>query len=100
MMLDEAQPGNGRTGQYFCYQHYGFLPDVVTTAKGLANGVPIGACLTSGKAVNIFQPGNHGSTYGGNPLACAAGLAVVNTIIDENLDRKSTRLNSSHVRTP
>ena len=85
MMLDEVQTGNGRTGQYFCYQHYGFLPDVVTTAKGLANGVPIGACLTSGKAVNIFQPGNHGSTYGGNPLACAAGLAVVNTIIDENL---------------
>lgn len=85
MMLDEVQTGNGRTGQYFCYQHYGLLPDVVTTAKGLANGVPIGACLTSGKAVNIFQPGNHGSTYGGNPLACAAGLAVVNTIIDENL---------------
>lgn len=85
MMLDEVQTGNGRTGQYFCYQHYGFHPDVVTTAKGLANGVPIGACLTRGKAAEIFKPGNHGSTYGGNPLACAAGLAVVNTIVKEDL---------------
>lgn len=85
MMLDEVQTGNGRTGEYFCYQHYGFRPDVVTTAKGLANGVPIGACLTHGPATDIFKPGNHGSTYGGNPLACAAGLAVVNNIVQESL---------------
>lgn len=85
MMLDEVQTGNGRTGKYFCYQHFDFHPDVVTTAKGLANGVPIGACLTHGKATGIFKPGNHGSTYGGNPLACAAGLAVVNTIVQEDL---------------
>lgn len=85
MILDEVQTGNGRTGKYFCYQHYDFLPDIVTTAKGLGNGVPIGACLTRGKAATIFGHGNHGSTFGGNPLACAAGLAVVNTIVQENL---------------
>lgn len=85
MMLDEVQTGNGRTGTYFCYQHFGFRPDVVTTAKGLGNGVPIGACLAQGKAAQILQPGNHGSTYGGNPLACAAALAVVETIEQENL---------------
>lgn len=85
MILDEVQTGNGRTGKFFCYQHFGFLPDVVTTAKGLGNGVPIGACLSRGKAANIFGHGNHGSTFGGNPLACAAGLAVVNTIEQENL---------------
>lgn len=85
MMLDEVQTGNGRTGRYFCFQHYGFMPDVVTTAKGLGNGVPIGACLARGIAAETLQPGNHGSTYGGNPLACAAGLAVVETIEQENL---------------
>lgn len=85
MLLDEIQTGNGRTGSYFCYQQLGFLPDVVTTAKGLGNGVPIGACLARGAAAEILQPGNHGSTYGGNPLACAAGVAVVNTIVNEKL---------------
>ncbi|MFY9179804.1 MAG: aspartate aminotransferase family protein [Venatoribacter sp.] len=85
MMLDEVQTGNGRTGRYFCYQNFDFLPDVVTTAKGLGNGVPIGACLSRGVAAEVLQPGNHGSTYGGNPLACAAALAVVNTIVDEDL---------------
>lgn len=85
MMLDEVQTGNGRTGTFFCYQQHGFLPDVVTTAKGLGNGVPIGACLTRGKAAAIFQHGHHGSTFGGNPLACAAALAVVTTINKENL---------------
>ena len=85
MLLDEIQTGNGRTGSYFCYQQFGFLPDVVTTAKGLGNGVPIGACLARGAAAEILQPGNHGSTYGGNPLACAAGVAVVNTIVNEKL---------------
>lgn len=85
MMLDEVQTGNGRTGSYFCYQNFDILPDVVTTAKGLGNGVPIGACLSQGLAAQVFQPGNHGSTYGGNPLACAAALAVVQTIVNENL---------------
>lgn len=85
MMLDEVQTGNGRTGRYFCYQNFNFLPDVVTTAKGLGNGVPIGACLSRGVAADVFKPGNHGSTYGGNPLACAAGLAVVETIVNEDL---------------
>ncbi len=85
LMLDEVQTGNGRTGTFFAYQQEGVLPDVVTTAKGLANGVPIGACLAQGAAAELFQPGNHGSTFGGNPLACAAGLAVVNTIANEQL---------------
>lgn len=85
MILDEVQTGNGRTGTYFCYQHFGFYPDVVSTAKGLGNGVPIGACLARGTAATILKPGNHGSTYGGNPLACAAALAVVNTIEQEKL---------------
>jgi acetylornithine aminotransferase len=85
MMLDEIQTGNARTGHYFNYQHYDFLPDVVTTAKGLANGVPIGACLAGEKAAELMQPGSHGSTFGGNPLACAAGLATVDTILKEKL---------------
>lgn len=85
LMLDEVQTGNGRTGRYFAYQHSGILPDVVTTAKGLANGVPIGACLAHGKAAEVFGPGNHGSTYGGNPLACATAHAVVKTIQQQNL---------------
>lgn len=85
MMLDEVQTGNGRTGRYFAYQHNNILPDVVTTAKGLGNGLPIGACLAHGKAATVFGPGNHGSTYGGNPLVCAAALAVVNTINQQQL---------------
>lgn len=85
LMLDEVQTGNGRTGKYFAYQHHDWLPDVVTTAKGLANGVPIGACLVANKAAHLFGPGNHGSTFGGNPLACAAALATVNTIVDDNI---------------
>ena len=85
MMLDEVQTGNGRTGHYFAYQHEAIMPDVVTTAKGLGNGVPIGACLAHGAAADVFAPGNHGSTFGGNPLACAAALAVVDTIDREKL---------------
>jgi acetylornithine/N-succinyldiaminopimelate aminotransferase len=85
LMLDEIQTGNGRTGTYFAYQHNGILPDVVTTAKGLGNGVPIGACIASGKASAVLQQGNHGSTFGGNPLACSAGVAVIETLIAEKL---------------
>ena len=80
LMLDEVQTGNGRTGKYFAYQHYGILPDVVTTAKGLANGVPIGACLARGVAAELLGPGTHGSTFGGNQLACAAAHAVLDAI--------------------
>ena len=82
LMLDEVQTGNGRTGHYYAFQAYDFLPDVLTTAKGLGNGMPIGACLAKGKAASILQPGNHGSTYGGNPVACAAVSAVLNFLKD------------------
>lgn len=77
LIIDEVQSGNARTGQYFCYQHSGILPDLVTTAKGLGNGVPIGVCMARGAAAHLFKPGNHGSTFGGNPLSCAAANAVL-----------------------
>ena len=77
LMFDEVQSGNGRTGKYFYYQHSSVQPDVVTTAKGLGNGMPIGACLAHGAAAELMQPGNHGSTFGGNPLACSVALKVV-----------------------
>lgn len=83
LMLDEVQTGNGRTGHYFAAQGIGLAADVITTAKGLGNGLPIGACLARGPAAEVFGPGNHGSTYGGNPLACAAASAVVETITAE-----------------
>ena len=92
LMLDEVQTGNGRTGEYFCYQHSDIVPDVVTTSKGLGNGVPIGAILASGKAAGLMQPGNHGSTFGGNPLSCAAALAAVNEIVDGGLDKRAAAL--------
>ncbi len=85
MMLDEVQTGNGRTGTYFNFQQHGIIPDVLTTAKGLGNGVPIGACIAKGKAAHVLQPGNHGSTYGGNPLACAAAVAVIDSIEKEDI---------------
>jgi len=91
MMLDEIQTGMGRTGKPFAFQHHDLLPDVVTLAKALGNGMPIGACLARGQAAELFGPGNHGSTFGGNPLACAAGLAVVETMKAEKLwDRAAT----------
>ena len=90
LMLDEVQCGNGRAGHYFACQGMGVVPDVVTTAKGLGNGVPIGACLAHGAAATVFKAGHHGSTYGGNPLACAAGLAVVNTVVNEGLAERAT----------
>lgn len=92
LILDEIQTGNGRTGKLFAYQHNGILPDVVTTAKGLGNGVPIGACLASGKAADILQPGNHGSTFGGNPLACNAALATVNTLLADDFMKNAGAL--------
>jgi acetylornithine/N-succinyldiaminopimelate aminotransferase len=85
LMLDEVQSGVGRTGKWFAYQHSGVKPDVMTLAKGLASGVPIGACLAAGPAAGVFKPGNHGSTFGGNPLACAAALATLDIIEQEKL---------------
>ncbi|MEK8019721.1 MAG: acetylornithine transaminase, partial [Candidatus Parabeggiatoa sp.] len=84
-MLDEIQTGMGRTGQWCAYQHTDIMPDVLTLAKGLGNGVPIGACLARGKAAQVFQAGNHGSTFGGNPLVCRVARAVIETIEQENL---------------
>lgn len=85
LMLDEIQTGMGRTGKWFAFQHESFLPDVMTLAKGLGNGVPIGACLARGKAARLFTPGSHGSTFGGNPLACRVGCTVVDIIEQQGL---------------
>jgi acetylornithine aminotransferase len=85
LMLDEIQCGLGRTGKWFFYQHAGFYPDVVTLAKGLAGGVPIGACLARGAAAEVFKQGNHGSTFGGNPFACAAALTTLEVIEQDQL---------------
>ncbi|MDU9024172.1 aspartate aminotransferase family protein [Pseudomonas corrugata] len=85
LMLDEIQTGIGRTGHWFAFQHEGIVPDVMTLAKGLGNGVPIGACLARGKAAELFTPGSHGSTFGGNPLACRVGCTVLDIIEEQDL---------------
>ena len=85
LMLDEVQSGVGRTGKWFAFQHSGVKPDVMTLAKGLASGVPIGACIAAGPAAGVFRPGNHGSTFGGNPLACAAALVTLDIIEQDDL---------------
>jgi acetylornithine/N-succinyldiaminopimelate aminotransferase len=85
LVLDEVQTGVGRTGEWFAYQHDGVLPDVVTVAKGLGGGFPIGACLGFGPAADLLGPGSHGSTFGGNPVASAAGLAVLDTVDRDGL---------------
>jgi acetylornithine/N-succinyldiaminopimelate aminotransferase len=82
---DEVQCGLGRTGKWFVYQHAGFQPDVVALAKGLASGVPVGACVVGGRAKGVFKPGNHGSTFGGNPLAMTAVVTTIDTIKEEGL---------------
>lgn len=102
LMLDEIQTGMGRSGKWFAFQHDNFLPDVMTLAKALGNGVPIGACLAHGQAADVLQAGNHGSTYGGNPLACRAALATINTIENDKLLSRVTQLGdriSSAIRT-
>lgn len=91
LILDEIQTGNGRTGKLFSCMHYTIQPDVLTTAKGLGNGVPIGACLMSKRATNLFKPGNHGSTFGGNPLACATALTVLEVIERDNVCEKVSK---------
>ncbi len=85
LMLDEVQCGMARSGKWFAFQHGSAVPDVMTLAKGLGSGVPIGACLARGSAAEIFKAGNHGSTFGGNPLACSAALATISAIEKENL---------------
>ncbi|MDY6459104.1 aspartate aminotransferase family protein [Acinetobacter faecalis] len=85
MMLDEVQTGNGRTGKYFAYQHTNIIPDVITTAKGLGNGFPIGAVMTQGRGVGVLTAGNHGSTYSGTPLGSRVVYTVIDTIQKENL---------------
>jgi len=92
LMLDEIQTGMGRTGKWFAFQHNNILPDVMTLAKGLGNGVPIGACLANAKAGEIMKPGNHGSTFGGNPLMCATASTVVDTIKSEMLMNNAEQL--------
>ena len=85
LMLDEVQSGIGRTGTWFAFQHTGVMPDVMSLAKGLGSGVPIGACVAKGKAAEVFTPGKHGSTFGGNPFAMSAGLATLAIIEQEKL---------------
>jgi len=92
MMLDEIQTGVCRTGKWFAHQHYNLQPDVMTVAKSLGNGMPIGACLAKGEAAGLFQPGNHGSTYGGNPLACHVALAVIQTLENINACEQATKM--------
>jgi acetylornithine/N-succinyldiaminopimelate aminotransferase len=91
-MSDEVQCGLGRTGKWFVYQHAGFLPDVVPLAKGLGSGVPVGACVVGGRAKGVFKPGNHGSTFGGNPLAMTAVRTTIDTIKEEGLLANAERV--------
>jgi acetylornithine aminotransferase len=92
LVLDEVQTGVGRTGAWFAHQHDGVEPDVMTLAKGLGGGLPIGACIAFGDAAGLFEPGQHGSTFGGNPVACAAALAVLDTIERDGLLERATAL--------
>ncbi len=88
-MVDEVQTGFGRTGAWFGYQHAGVLPDVITLAKGLGNGYPIGACLARGTAADLFSPGHHGSTFGGNPMACRIGCTVVDVMERDRIPQRA-----------
>ncbi len=92
MIVDEIQTGLCRTGKWFAWQHEGAQPDIMTLAKALGNGVPIGACLATGKAAKVFTPGTHGSTYGGNPLVCAASIATIETMEKLKLDKRAQEL--------
>ncbi len=91
-MSDEVQCGLGRSGKWFVYQHAGFLPDVLPLAKGLGSGVPVGACAVGGRAKGVFKPGNHGSTFGGNPLAMTAVVTTIDTMKDEGLLASALRV--------
>ncbi len=98
MMLDEIQTGMGRTGAWFAFQHQALQPDVMTLAKALGNGVPIGACLARGPAAALFSPGTHGSTFGGNPLVCAAAIATYDTIQREQSVKRAAQLGQRLLR--
>jgi acetylornithine aminotransferase len=89
---DEVQCGMGRSGKWFIYQHAGFQPDVVALAKGLASGVPVGACVVGNRAKGVFKPGNHGSTFGGNPLAMTAVVTTIDTVKEEKLMDRAQRV--------
>jgi acetylornithine/N-succinyldiaminopimelate aminotransferase len=91
LMLDEIQTGMARSGKMFACEHESVVPDVMTLAKALGNGVPIGACLTRGVAADVFHPGNHGSTFGGNPLACRAGYTVLRSMLDDGIAANAAR---------
>ena len=98
LMVDEVQTGNGRTGSLYAYMNYGLHPDVVTTAKGLGGGLPLGACLMGDKVKDVFGYGDHGSTFGGNPVACAGALSILNRLTDsflEDVRKKADLLRSS-----
>ncbi len=95
LMFDEVQTGNGRSGKMYSYMNFGIEPDVVSTAKGLAGGLPLGATLLGEKVQNVFGPGDHGSTFGGNPVCCAAAISIIDRIDDELL--KSVREKSEYI---
>ena len=85
IIVDEVQTGNGRTGRLYAYMHYGFMPDIVSTAKGLAGGLPLGACMLGEKVKDVLTPGSHGSTFGGNPISCAGAVNVLSRIDEDVL---------------
>ncbi|MBQ8830028.1 MAG: acetylornithine/succinylornithine family transaminase [Oscillospiraceae bacterium] len=86
IIIDEIQTGNGRTGKLYAWMHYGFTPDIMSTAKGLGGGLPIGACLMGEKVENVMTPGSHGSTFGGNPVCCAGALSIIERLDDALMD--------------
>jgi len=92
MIVDEVQSGIGRTGKWFCFQHYNIMPDIITSAKALGNGLPVGACLTRGKAINLFGPGKHGTTFGGSHLVSATCLEVLKTMEDEHIIENAAKI--------
>lgn len=91
LIFDEVQTGIGRTGQWWAFQHFGVKPDIMTSAKGIANGMPLGACIADEPFASAFNPGDHGTTFGGNPVACAAALATLDEVQDRNLAGEATR---------
>ena len=93
LIVDEVQTGNGRTGKLYAYMHYGIQPDVVSTAKGLAGGLPLGATMLGEKVKDIFEPGLNGSTFGGNPICCSGAVSVLSRLTDEFLDEVTEKAN-------
>ena len=87
VIVDEVQTGNGRTGKLYGYMHYGIQPDIITTAKGLGGGLPLGATLLGEKVADVFAPGDHGSTFGGNPVCCAGAISILNRLDEQMLSR-------------